>query len=242
VAVAKKSKTLIPAEPVEVAKVKIIRDKAFGQRLELAGDGNPMVPPYNRGRLTWVKNQMMERFGESVSVETVRKWFGGEVKPRPDKLKLLAELFEVDEGWLSLGIAPDLEPREQRARNAMADGAVNLLAGVIQMNGGNPAFPDSTDKRAAKEHIDLYAIIKGAQYAFHVSLAQGAGPKTWKFVLPAKWDGAFQLGVIHEDSVKFQFVELTEETIAAGVRKGGTIEITAALSDLKRITSFRERL
>ena len=237
-----KSKTLIPAEPVEAPKLKIIRDKAFGQRLELAADGNAMVPPYNRGRLTWVKTQMMERFGESVSVETVRKWFGGEVKPRPDKLKLLAELFEVDEGWLSLGIAPDLQPREQRLRDATADGAVNLLAGVIQMNGGNPAFPEDGDKRAVKEHIDLYAIIKGAQYAFHVSLAQSVGPRTWKFVLPTKWDGAFQIGVIHEDSTKFQFVELTEELIAAGSRKGGTIEITALLSDLKRITNFRDRL
>lgn len=127
----------------------------------------------------------------------------------------------------------------------MADGAVNLLAGVIQMNGGSPAFPEEGDKRAVRDHVDLYAIIKGAQYAFHVSLAQNVGPKEWKFNLPANWDGAFQIGIIQESSTKFHFVELNEGIVEAqGHKKGGSIEVTASESDvmLRQITNFRDRL
>lgn len=229
----------------EQPRQKIIRDKEFGRRLESACDGNPHIPGVNKGRLTWFKNQLGERFGEKISIETVRKWFAGEVKPRPDKLKLLAEILEVDEAWLSLGVSPDLQPRERKLRNAMADGAVNLLAGVIQMNGGSPAFPEEGDKRAVRDQVDLYAIIKGAQYAFHVSLAQSVGPKEFKFTLPANYDGAFQIGIIQEESTKFQFVELNEGIVEGqGVRKGGSIEVTARESDLmlRRIVNFRDRL
>lgn len=235
--------TVAPPEPVKPTK--IIRDAAFAQRLALACDGNAKVPPYNFGRLTWFKNQLLERFGETASVETIRKWFAGEVKPRPDKVKVLAEMLEVDEGWLSLGIEPELQPREQKVRNAMADGAVNLLAGVIQMNGGHPAFPKPDDKRATKEHIDLYAIIKGAQYGFHVSLGQPVDKQTVKFTLPTNYDGAFQMGIVQEDSTRFLFVELTGQTVSEhGVRKGGSIEVTVPQAELKlrQIKSFRDRI
>ncbi|HEY3815448.1 MAG TPA: hypothetical protein VGL66_19685 [Caulobacteraceae bacterium] len=238
----KKKSASKPAAP-EPPPLRVIRDRAFAQRLALASDGNSHVPPLNHGRLTWVKTQLDARFKESVSVETVRKWYAGEVKPRPEKVTLLAQLLEVDESWLSLGIDPELAPRDQKVRNAVAGGAVNVLAGFIQMNGGHPAFPDPGDKRAQDAHIDLYAIIRGAQYAFHVALAQETDDG-FRFTVPAQHEDTFQIGVVLLASLEIALIELTPDTIAAGKRQGASIDVTVSRKDLvaKRIKTLRERL
>jgi transcriptional regulator with XRE-family HTH domain len=219
------------------------RAAEFAKRLNTACDTNPLVPALNFGRLTWMKAELAKRFGEEVSVETVRKWFAGESKPRADKLKLIAAMLEVDEAWLSLGISPDLTPREQRIRNATADGAVNLIAGLVQMGGGHPAFPEPGDKRAAESSIDIYAIIKGAQYAFHVALANSEDD-LHSFVVPVRWEGAMQLGVIPGPDLSVRVVEIPESVIAGGIRRGGGIEVTMddAQIEAVRIRSFAKRL
>lgn len=226
-----------------VAPLRIIRDAAFAQRLATASDHHPRVPPLRSGRLTWFQQQFKDRHGMVMSLETIRKWFYGEAKPRPEKLTLLAKMLEVDEAWLSLGHEPELQPREQKARNAVADGAVNLLAGVIQMNGGNPAFPAEGDKRAAKGHIDLYAIIRGAQYAFHVSLAQTV-EGGFRFTVPVEWEDAFQMGVVMIDPVTFWFVEIPENEIPEGDKRGAAIDVvlTRAYVEKHRITNFAQRI
>lgn len=237
-------KQVITEQIETAAPQKTIRDPEFGKRLVLAGDGNPRVPAYNKGRLTWVQTQFEERFNTKVSIETVRKWFAGEVKARPDKLKLLAELFEVDESWLSLGVQPDLQPREQKVRNAMASGLVNVLAGFIQMAGGHPAFPEDGDKRAARQHIDLYAVIKGAQYAFHVTLAKQDG-KELKFTVPANHEDVLVIAGVPTEGPGVKFFEMPSDWIeATGIRRGGAIEIPVneATNKLRRITSFADRL
>lgn len=232
------------AEEEQIKPLRLIREPEFGKRLVQAADGNPHVPAYNKGRLTWVASQLKERFDTYVSIETVRKWFEGEVKARPDKLKLLAELLEVDESWLSLGVQPDLQPREQKLRNATADGLVNVLAGFIQMAGGHPAFPEPDDRRAQRHHIDLYAVIKGAQYAFHVSLAKQDG-KDLRFTVPTNHEDVMVIGGVPTDGPGVKFFEMPTDWIeATGIRKGGAIEIPvkAAEADLRRIRSFAERL
>lgn len=45
-------------------------------------------------------------------------------------MSALAQLLEVDLGWLTLGTKPEMTPKERKARNAVADGAVNLVAAV----------------------------------------------------------------------------------------------------------------
>ena len=235
----KTSKRPIPKRPT------VIRAPEFGARLQKACEGNQYVPPQNRGRLTWISQQFTERFNEPVSIETVRKWMNGEVEPLKARMTHLAQILDVDENWLRNGVAGDMAPRERRLRNATLDGAVNLVAGIIQMSGGHPAFPEENDERARENSVDIYAIIKGARYDFHVSLAQEAGGDTWKFTVPAAYDKAFQLGVIQEGPFSFSFYELTPELIQRrGQRKGGSFDVTVGLAELKavKLKDFANRL
>ena len=201
-----------------------IEDPAFARRLSQACDTHPQIPALNYGRLTWVRTNLENRFGEKVSIETVRKWFAGETRPRHAKMKLLAQLIEADEAWLSLGAAVDMAPRERKARNVAVGAAVNLLAGFIGLVGGRPAFPEENDPRS--DTVDLYAVIRGAQYAFKVLLAQPAPNGALKMSAPAGLEDSFVVGVIPGEGFSAQFVELDQKSIErVGVRKGGFHEI-----------------
>ncbi len=202
------------------------RDRAFALRLQKACDDNPRVPGYNRGRQAWVRSQLVERFGMNVSNETVSKWFTGVARPRPEKISVIAQLLEVDEAWLVLGVGNEVEPREVRIRNALADGAVNVVAGFIQMCGGHPAFPEADDARArGGAPVDLYAIIKGTHYPIHVVVAQAADG-AFRCNVPYEHAERVVLAVVQREALLCDFLELTGDMIEAhGVRRSGFIEV-----------------
>lgn len=144
----------------------VIRDKEFAKRLEIACENNPHCPTEQyRGKQKWVYDSLEEQFGIKVSPEAVRRWFAGEMRPRPKTIAALARLLDVDTAWLTLGTKPDMQPKEQKARNAVADAAVNLVAGIIQMQGGHVAFPEANEA-----DVDMFAIINGRQHAIEVRL------------------------------------------------------------------------
>ena len=145
----------------------------FARRVAQACEASGLVPAANYGRLNWFQKQYADRFGVEIATETVRKWFAGETKPRPQALRQLAEILQVDEAWLSLGTASDAKGRKP-VQDATASGAVNLVAGLVQMDGGTIAFPEPDDKRAEAENIHLYAIIRGAQYPLHIVVGEQA--------------------------------------------------------------------
>ena len=214
----------------------------------MAADGNALVPPPNRGRLTWVRDQFAARFDHKIAVETVRKWFAGETKPRPKAMAALAEILQVDEAWLALGTSPKETVKERRVRDATADGAVNLVAGMISMDGSTPAFPEPGASGADNPCVDLFAIIKGGQYSIHVVVGERVDGG-WEFSVPVGALSCVTIGVIQKEGFCFDLVELDAEGLeSVGERKGGSIEVL--LSDMlktgdyewRRITTFRERL
>lgn len=231
------------------ATIKVRRHPEFAKRLQQACDGNPHVPQPNFGRLRWFSDQLQERFEIDSTVEGVRKWFDGLTLPRSATMDALAQILEVDRAWLALGVTPNLDQREQKLRNAEADGAVNVVAGMIQMSGSNPAFPTKGDARAAKSHIDIYAIIRGAQYAFHVAVATEVDGG-FRFAVPVEAaQDAVVLGVIRRDGFAVDVLELDAEGLAEqGKRKGVTIEIAVNPNyqtenhAWRQIKSFSERL
>lgn len=244
------------AEPkswgVTPSMIKSSEKAGFAKRLAHAAAQNPYVPEINRGRLTWIRAQLEKRYGENVSLETVRKWFAGESRPRHEKMKLLAELLQVDLTWLSLGAEGGGDVRERRARNASVDGAVNLVAGLIQMGGGAPAFPEEDDAEAHEVEIDLHAIIKGAHYDLHVCLAKSVTDTEVSFAPTSHFAKVFTLAVIPLGAFCFDILELPVEVIEQhGRRLGGVVELvvsrkgdgyTVGETPLPKIESFNRRI
>lgn len=217
------------------AHVKIIRDAEFAKRLDQACDTHPMIPAKNAGRQVWFKRELMRRFDISVSTETVRKWFSGEAKPREAKAVKIAELLGVDPAWLTLGVNGGLAPRERKVLNAMADGAVNLVAGLIQMDGGHPALPSEGDV-----DVDLHAIIRGAKYDLRVVLGEHRGQNI-HFAVPINSENLVVLGVVKR-GFNIEIFEITLEQLVAGERRAGFVELEASPNSFRRIESFANRL
>lgn len=225
------ARKIAPAAPT-----KVIRDAGYAHRLEQACDSNPHCPAMHHGRQKWIADQLRERFNEHVSTETVRRWYHGEVKPRLDKNNKVAELLMVDPVWLYQGIDSSLTVRERKVRNATADGAVNLVAGLIQMDGGSPAFPDGD----APEGVDLFAIIKGAQYSMHIALGEPAGTG-YRFSAPAAMGNVMTLGVIRE-GMRIRIADITDALAEHGQNTGGSVSVTIPERSLSMIESFTRRI
>lgn len=220
------------AEATASSPARVIRDEPFARRFMQACDAHRECPPLHHGRLAWVRDEFENRFKETVSLESVRKWSIGETKPYAGRMDLLAQLLEVPVEWLHLGAENGLSAREKKARNAMASGATNLVAGLIQLDGGHPAFPDEEGA------VDLHAIIKGAKYDFHISVADEDG----NFRVPVDHDRLIVLGVVR-DGFSFEIYEIPTDVIDEyGERKGRALEVAVDLSKLNRIEGFDRRI
>lgn len=220
----------------------------FAARLNAVANTNPAVPPSNYGRLGWFVDEFAKR-EHDVSKEMVRKYFAGENKPRQERLAVLAEILQVDEAWLSLGKSADTQTKRSMLRNAQASGVVNVVAGLIQMHGGSPAFPDEGDSKAQDQHIDLYAIIRGAQYSFHVALAEPADAGFRFHLPPGLGENTLILGMIQTAPLCFEMLELDVEGVAEHAKRGKTTTEIVVDRDFRtngyawrRIESFAKRL
>ncbi len=202
----------------------VIRDKAFAKRLEEACYQNKSCPTEGRGKQKWLYDGLMERFGTSVSPEAARKWFSGESRPRPKIMKQIAILLDVDESWLSLGIVPDQTPVERQKRNATADGAVNYIAGLIQMAGGHIAFPEGN---ADAGQPDLYAILKGRQFPIEVKRLN-VSSKGIDVNLPPTHENLVVILVADTRSqTQFELLRLPSSVIAEhGRSRGGYVQVS----------------
>jgi transcriptional regulator with XRE-family HTH domain len=74
----------------------------FAARLAKACDDHPDCPPLHKGRQIWIQKRLVED-GLSVSVEGIRKWLSGDMRPRQEKAEILAKVLGVDATWLILG-------------------------------------------------------------------------------------------------------------------------------------------
>ncbi len=201
-------------------KVRIIRDKAFAKRLETAVYAHPQAPD-GHGKQKWLRDRIEGRFGAKVSSEAVRKWFAGEVRPRPKTMSYIAQILGVDEGWLSLALQPDSTPEQKRQHNATATAAANLVAGMIQMNGWHIAFPEDADST-----IDIYAIIGGRQHSLIVrTLKEHNG--SFGVIVPAGHEKSVVMVVVQLAPTEYTILRLSAEAItAAGINRGGYLEVS----------------
>jgi hypothetical protein len=223
---------------------KVIRSPEFAERLTRTADMNPNVPPMRSGRLTYIRDELSKRNpGQApISLESVRKWFSGEAMPHKDRVEHLAEILRVDAAWLMLGEEGQDTPQQRRARNAMVDGAVNVVAGLAQMDGAVVAFPEDDDRFALAQHIDLYAIIRGANYPLHVIVAEEQENGQLVFSVPTDLRNTVPIGVVRLEAFNFSVFEITDEAIELGTPgQRGKIEVNARSQGVREITSFKER-
>lgn len=130
----------------------------FAERLTRAVEGHPLAPPTPYGRQTWLKDKLEKEEGLVLSPNTVSRWFIGGVRPRTDTIRAIAKVLKVDEVWLSLGRKPDVQ-KSKYGVEATADGAILLLAGLIETAGGKVSFAKPEE---APTH--LYANIDTARF------------------------------------------------------------------------------
>ena len=206
------------------ANKKPIKDEEFSKRLQLAADNHPDCPPLHHGRLTWVVRGFKREFKITITTETVRKWMEGETRPRPKNMALLAQLLQVEHGWLAVGHEGDLSTDERKARNILAGAAINLIAGMIELDGGHPAFPEPGDPKG--KDTNVFAVIKGVQYNFRVVLGHGEG-KSYTFSIPAGYKNAFVLGVARIGPFQYDILELDSDLIDKHKEnKGAHVSVT----------------
>ncbi|OQM74908.1 hypothetical protein BFN67_04645 [Pseudaminobacter manganicus] len=210
--------------------------------MDKAVDGNPDVPDINFGRLTWFVEQL-EKHGITVTVEGVRKWFYGETKPRDKTLNALAVILKVDPDWLASGRSPALTDREVKQIGNISSGVQALVAGFVQMDGGHTAFPATDDRDAKEKHIDLYAIIRGAKYNFHIATIVRKGDET-RIVVSRKAEGSTV--VIAVERIEGFAIRIYEIDWATIVEKGErqNNDISFLLEDVapREIESFKDRI
>lgn len=174
--------------------------EAFARRMKQACDANSDIPAMNDGRLVWMQ-QKMEYEGHEVSLQTVMRWYYGASMPRQKKLIGLAKVLSVSPSWLSLG-RDERSKVDSTSRTISTEGAVNALAGHMQMAGVACAFPERDDSRGDLVHF--YSIIAGRQHPIHV--ASGATDDTQGRVV-------FQVPVRHSKAVVMLVVPIDQKTI-----------------------------
>lgn len=213
--------------------------QAFAERLEKALEMNPNAPPKFHGERVWLTEQMMKR-GKPVSQETVRKWVNGLAMPAHDKVPLLADALGVDADWLLYGNTVSDRRKKNVQHSVDAAAATNLVAGIIQMNGGDVVFPA---EGRGSQAVHLQAIIKRASYPLHITVAQRKGDGLVEVSVPARTDEAVIVAVLPaEDGFSYNLYEVPEDVLREGSLRSGMRVVETDLESLRPITSFAERL
>lgn len=158
----------------------------FSTRLQQACDDSPYVPAYNNGRQTAIAKRL------GVSQEAARKYFAGG-RPGPKNMKKLAEFLNVEESWLALGIKSKIDSNIVKELKNVSKGAIHAIAGMIHLEGGTSAFPNTDDP---SNPVDIFAITKGNHVAIHVSVARSIGNNKYELIVPRRFNEVQVIAVI----------------------------------------------
>lgn len=190
----------------------------FKERFKQACDDSTIIPEYGKGRQVAIAKRL------GVTQEAVRKWFTGESVPKSDKMRELAEYLEVDQGWLALGIEPEMGRDEKRKAGRMVSGSVLMVAGLIMMEGGNVAWPGDRDPRS--QYVHMYAIMRGMQIALHVSTANETSNGNYELPIPHEYHDVRCVGFVASGAGKFHLIDIPTALIEEHkTRKSGNYAI-----------------
>lgn len=202
-------------------------DASFAKRMRIACD-NISGMPAAKGRAAWIQRELNAR-GVKASLNTVHRWYSGTMRPRNQKLLVLAEVLKVDSAWLALGQIPELDLQEKKHFDSSAEASVNVVMGFVQMAGWECAFPDEDDPR--RESVHFYSIIKGKQHRFHISFGLKSDDGTYTFAAPVAYQKCTIVGLIAKGPLEVELVRIPTSVLdAADSPRKGTIKIVAKKS------------
>jgi len=232
-------------EVIETPKAPVVRHPGFAKRLAQCLDTNPNVPDFGAGRQKWLVDEF-EKKGITISPETIRKYIRGWIKPTPNKMRILSDILGVQRGWLEAGEDNGLTKRDLIVRGRQLSASTHILAAHALLAGHNVSFPDEDDRRAQRDHIDLYIIARGGRhYSCHATTGRQQPNGTVIFDVPVEFDNAQQIGVVAADEgFSVRFVRLSYETIEKFRARAGHIEVVLTEEEIAEyeIKSLDERL
>ncbi|MEP2533493.1 helix-turn-helix domain-containing protein [Shimia sp.] len=170
----------------------------FSYRLRQAVVGHPAAPPSPHGRQSWLKDRLSKEASREVSANTVHKWINGMSRPRPDAMRDLARVLNVDEVWLSLGRPPVVtQPASEKPetpREAVpSDNATLLLAALIGVQGGHVTFPG-----VGESDVSLWANISGQRVGL-IAVSPRVQDDKFSFIVPEPTGSNRVIAVIEQD-------------------------------------------
>lgn len=161
--------------------------------------------------------------------------------PRQGVLVTLAEILRVDAGWLAVGTPAKSGSNDRNGFEIGSSGAVNLIAGFVQLDGGMAAFPGD-EEISRQKGVDLHAIIRGVKYDFHI--ATGVKKKdVVTFRVPFSVSDIIILGVIRDETFTIRVFELQwTDVIGRGKAENGHYVLQLDTTVDREISTFAERL
>lgn len=196
-------------------------NRAFAARLLQACENHPHCPTDTpRGKQKWVREKLLE-LGIKVSAEGVRRWFDGTSLPNKNKRGVyLCRILNVDAAWLYFNDAEAISPDDVLVRNAVAEGATNLFAGMLQMAGASIAF--SEDSRSIIE-----TITGGRKFTFVVVNPIPLGEDLYRFKVTNDLDGRIVVVIFENAPYNYSpLVMLPEHIRQTGILRGDKWDVT----------------
>lgn len=217
----------------------VVLHEPFARRMKQACDANSDVPAMNDGRLVWMR-QRIENEGIEVSLQTVMRWYYGAAMPRQKKLIMLSKILGVSPSWLSLG-RDERTKVDTSSRRISTEGAVNALAGLMQIAGVPCAFPEADDPRADSVHF--YSIIGGRQHPIHVA-SSGTDAKATQvtFQVPTRHSKLVVMLVVPFDQKSVEVWHIPSETIEHVSQKDSDMRTLTAKISGRQLSLGRSRI
>jgi len=214
-------------------------DHEFSRRMKIALEANPGIPEKNRGMFSWVRNELREKHGIEVTLETVRKWYAGTIRPRAKKLEALAEILRADTAWLAHGSTIMQDTLDTARHRASSHGAINVVAGFLQIEGASIAFPED-ENEAQRNHF--FVIHQGRHSAAFVSHGQKKAA-AYRFEFPNIAEKVKLLFTIIDEEGKFRmFIPSVADIRENASYRGGLYTISAMHKDQEMLVNDKPLL
>lgn len=177
-----------------MVKTSSIEPKDFGKRLALACEKSKDYPAYGGQR--WIVRELAARHGIVITPQAVNKWFKEDGGATKEIVTALASLLDANERWLATGRVEGHLPNARLNTGLDDIGAVNFVAGLLQMQGMEVSFVE-TDGDAPS---DIGASVGGAALRsvsrIQVRALKDDGRGKPRFVFDGSADDVVYVGVV----------------------------------------------